>query len=119
MPAKSSRVSKPAQVPQSWNASGIEEVEVPRHPSVFGAGLIALDLVANADSSSSFRAQAGGTCGNVLTALAYLGWNSYPIARLNDDAASRVVRADLTRWGVHLDHASAHQGPIRRLSFSR
>jgi fructokinase len=84
----------------------MKTAEGPRHPSAFGAGLIALDLIVSADSSSSFRAHAGGTCGNVLTALAYLGWNSYPIARLGDDAASQVVRADLSRWGVHLDHAS-------------
>ena len=84
----------------------MKKAEGPRHPNAFGAGLIALDLIVNADSSSSFRAHAGGTCGNVLTALAYLGWNSYPIARLGDDAASQVVRADLSRWGIHLDHAS-------------
>lgn len=106
MLSKSRSAPKPARVVKSSEASGVKKAEGPRHPSAFGTGLIALDLVVSADSSSSFRAQAGGTCGNVLTALAYLGWNSYPIARLGDDAASQVVRADLSRWGVHLDHAS-------------
>jgi sugar/nucleoside kinase (ribokinase family) len=91
---------------------GVKDAKRPSQLSVFGSGLIALDLIVTAESSSSFRAHAGGTCGNVLTVLAYLGWNSYPIARLGDDAASQVVRADLGRWGVHLDHAgctpSAH-----------
>jgi sugar/nucleoside kinase (ribokinase family) len=73
-------------------------------PRAFGAGLIALDLIVSAESS--FRAHVGGTCGNVLTALAYLGWDSYPIARLGNDSASQVVRADLSKWGVHLDHTS-------------
>ena len=77
-----------------------------KKPRVFGAGLIALDLVVGPDSGPSFQAYAGGTCGNVLTALAYLGWDSYPIARLGADAASQVVRTDMERWGVHLDHAS-------------
>jgi sugar/nucleoside kinase (ribokinase family) len=92
--------------------SGAKNAERLSEPSVFGSGLIALDLIVSAECSSSIRAHAGGTCGNVLTVLAYLGWNSYPIARLGDDAASQVVRADLGRWDVHLDHAgcipSAH-----------
>ena len=106
MPSKSRSAPKPARAAKSSKASGVEKAEGPRHSSAFGAGLIALDLIVSADSSSSFRAHAGGTCGNVLTLLAYLGWNSYPIARLGADAASQVVRADLSRWGVHLDHAN-------------
>jgi len=105
MPSKSQSAPRPAGAIKSSGAS-VKKAEGPRHPNAFGAGLIALDLIVSADSPSSFGAHAGGTCGNVLTALAYLGWNSYPIARLGDDAASQVVRADLSRWGVHLDHAS-------------
>ena len=78
----------------------------PSKPTVFGAGLIALDLVVSADPEAPVRAWAGGTCGNVLSILAYLGWDSYPVARLNGDAASEHVRADMARWGVHLDYAS-------------
>ncbi len=106
MLSKSRSARKPAQALKSSEASGAKKAEGPSQPSVFGAGLIALDLIVSADSSSSFPAHAGGTCGNVLAALAYLGWNSYPIARLGDDAASQVLRADLSRWGVHLNHAS-------------
>ena len=74
-------------------------------PKVFGTGLIALDLVVGPDPESPVRAWAGGTCGNVLSILAYLGWDSYPVARMNDDVASDRVRADLKRWGVHADWA--------------
>ena len=91
--------------PRSTKAPAPKTVGRPSCPTVFGSGLIALDLVVSKETSSSFRAHAGGTCGNVLTILAYLGWNSYPIARFGDDAASEVVRADLRRWGVHLDYA--------------
>ena len=73
-------------------------------PKVFGTGLIALDLVIGPDEDAGIRAWAGGTCGNVLSILAYLGWNSYPIARMNSDMASRRVSADMAHWGVHLDH---------------
>ena len=71
-------------------------------PKVFGTGLIALDLVIGPDPESPVRAWAGGTCGNVLSILAYLGWDSYPIARMNDDVASERVRKDMKRWGVRL-----------------
>lgn len=52
------------------------------------------------------RSWTGGTCGNVLSILAYLGWNAYPITRLNGDPASIRMRADMERWGVRLDYAS-------------
>ena len=75
-------------------------------PAVFGTGLIALDLVVSLDSSADVKASAGGSCGNVLSILAYLGWSSFPIARLNGDAASQRVRADFRRWKVQLKYVS-------------
>ena len=75
-------------------------------PKVFGTGLIALDLVVGPDPEVPVSSWAGGTCGNVLTILAYLGWDAYPIARMNDDVASDRVRADMKHWGVHLDWAN-------------
>lgn len=75
-------------------------------PQVFGTGLIALDLVISADPETPVRAWAGGTCGNVLSILAMLGWDAYPIARLNGDPASQRVRADMKKWGVQLKYAS-------------
>ena len=75
-------------------------------PKVFGTGLIALDLVIGPDPETPVRSWAGGTCGNVLSILAYLGWDAYPIARMNDDMASGRVRTDMQRWGVRLDWAN-------------
>jgi sugar/nucleoside kinase (ribokinase family) len=75
-------------------------------PAAFGTGLIALDMVMSTDASQPVRSWTGGTCGNVLSILSYLGWDTYPIARLNGDAASLRVKADLQRWGVHLDYAA-------------
>lgn len=75
-------------------------------PIIFGTGLVALDLVVGPDPSGPVQVSAGGTCGNVLAALAYLGWGSYPIARMNGDAASAMLRMDLARWDVRLDFVS-------------
>jgi len=75
-------------------------------PKVFGTGLIALDLVLGLDPHAPVRCWAGGTCGNVLSILAYLGWEAFPIARMNGDPASDRVRADLSKWGMRLDFAS-------------
>jgi sugar/nucleoside kinase (ribokinase family) len=77
-----------------------------RKPKVLGTGLIALDLVIGSDAEGPIRSWTGGTCGNVLTILAYLGWDAFPIARLNGDPASIRVRADMEHWGVHLEHAT-------------
>ena len=75
-------------------------------PRIFGTGLIALDMVIGPDPEAPIRGWAGGTCGNVLSILAGLGWDAYPIARMNGDPASERVRADMKRWGVHLDWAA-------------
>lgn len=72
-------------------------------PKVFGAGLIALDWVISPDTEVPVRCWAGGTCGNVLFILAYLGWGAYPIARMNGDVASKRVHADMKHWGVRPD----------------
>ncbi len=73
-------------------------------PAIAGTGLIALDVVIPNETRSLPQLWAGGTCGNVLTALAYFGWDSYPIARLRDDALSSYINQDLARWNVRLDY---------------
>ena len=51
-------------------------------PAVTGMGLVALDMVITEPSDREPRFFAGGTCGNVLTILSYLGWAATPVARL-------------------------------------
>src|SRR5260221_12300584 len=77
-----------------------------RPPTVMGTGLIALDVVVSQSSEGATRHYAGGTCGNVLTILAFLGWDAYPLARTNGDFTSQWVREDLARFGVHADYLS-------------
>jgi fructokinase len=63
-------------------------------------GLVALDIVFTADDDTPPRSYAGGTCGNVLTILSYLGWSSIPVSRLRNDKASKRLLEDLHQWGV-------------------
>ncbi len=77
-----------------------------QNPKIIGTGLIALDVIINAEHNREPFFQAGGTCGNVLSILSFLGWDSYPIARLNGDTASRRVTEDFKRWNVKLDYAA-------------
>jgi fructokinase len=69
-------------------------------PTCIGTGLVALDVVINGNPDLPPMLRAGGSCGNVLTILSYLGWKSYPFARLRDDVAAVEVLQDMGKWGV-------------------
>lgn len=77
-----------------------------QRPKVFGTGVITLDLIIGVDPDVPVRAWTGGTCGNVLSILAMLGWDAYPIARMNRDPASQQIPADMKKWGVRRKFAS-------------
>lgn len=77
-------------------------------PAVIGTGLVALDLIFTTDVRPPV-VRAGGTCGNVLSILSYMGWASHPIARLGADPAASLIKRDLRRWDVGLEFAC--QGP--------
>lgn len=72
-------------------------------PIAAGSGLIALDIIVDGWESESPLLSAGGSCGNVMSILAYLGWQAFPIARLGDDLAANSLIDDLSRFGVRLD----------------
>lgn len=55
-----------------------------------GTGLIALDVIFD-KSETKVASAVGGSAGNVLAALAYLGWNSVPVCELGKDAAGKQV----------------------------
>ncbi len=68
-----------------------------------GVGLIALDLVVNGKPKKFKNCYAGGSCGNVLTILSFLGWDTYPIARLSKDRFANALTDDLEKWDVHIN----------------
>lgn len=74
-----------------------------RGAKAVGTGFLPLDLVYRDDDPSKLNAYAGGTCGNVLVILAYLGWEVFPIARHNDSPLAQMIRDDLKFWGAHLE----------------
>ncbi len=81
----------------------LKPLRTEHQPVVIGTGLVALDVIIPCDLNTDPYLCVGGTCGNVLTALAFLGWKSYPLARLSTNAASKRVADDLRHWGVKTD----------------
>lgn len=79
-----------------------------KQPTCIGTGLLALDIVMNGDPNKS-KIYAGGSCGNVLAILAFLGWNSYPIARFSDTNATYELLRDLSTWNVNEDLINIEQ----------
>jgi fructokinase len=79
-------------------------VTQPNAAAVLGTGRLTLDaIVTTGPEAPPPRSQAGGTCGNVLANLAYLGWSAYPLTHLGDDDPGDRFCRDLVRWGVSLD----------------
>jgi fructokinase len=70
-------------------------------PICIGAGLVALDVVMNGDPKSPFKLFVGGSCGNVLTILSFLNWETYPIARLKKNKATKELISDFNFWAVN------------------
>lgn len=77
-----------------------------------GSGFVALDVVISEGGEQHPRTWAGGTCGNVLAILAYLGWRTYPVATVGVDAGAERLVADLTQVGVDIRYIK--QEPARR-----
>lgn len=71
--------------------------------NIVGAGLVTLDIIINnSDKNPIFSA--GGTCGNVLAGLSFLGWKSTPISRAGMDLASQILVQDLLDNGVNVEY---------------
>ncbi len=73
------------------------------NPTCIGTGLVALDVVVTGKLMNDGQFLAGGSCGNVLTILSYLGWTSYPIARLSNNVATELLLEDMARWNIRDD----------------
>jgi len=65
---------------------------------------VALDVILNGSPATLPKLSAGGSCGNVLSILSYLGWKAFPIARLSNNRAGQELVRDMERWDIHTDH---------------
>jgi sugar/nucleoside kinase (ribokinase family) len=81
----------------------LTDYKINMFPICTGTGLIALDIIQYGKLQTPSKFRTGGSCGNVLTILSYLGWKTFPIARLADNNASKELIKDLLKWGVNID----------------
>lgn len=75
-----------------------------------GAGLISLDVLIWDGDMYPVSFYVGGTCGNVMMILSYMGWESYPIARLDETKDTRRVLDDMNKHRVHTDFVTTNDG---------
>lgn len=111
--AEQEGLHSPAQV--SRGDAGTIRSSNSLHPVVVGTGLVSLDVVFVDENGIEPKYWAGGTCGNVLTILAYLGWQAYPLGILGKDEAGSLLVQDIKRFGVHtrlLERAYKRHTPI-------
>lgn len=72
-------------------------------PTCLGIGLVALDVILNGNPATPVKLCVGGSCGNILSILSFLGWNSKPIARLSKNYATKNILKDLENFNVSSD----------------
>lgn len=72
--------------------------------TIAGAGFVALDLLLPGIQDLRVRRRAGGSCGNVLAILSFLGFHTVPILRLGTDEAADILVSDLQTVGVDCSH---------------
>jgi len=70
-----------------------------KQPSLVGCGFVAWDVVLGESLSVEYTG-VGGTVGNVMSIMAFLGWHTVPIVRLGDDSAGTNILRELTALGV-------------------
>lgn len=74
--------------------------------SCWGAGFVAMDVV---DVDGDLFAAVGGSCGNVMAILAWLGWETRPIARLGDDVTGGFIREEFCKLGVDMRYMTVEK----------
>ena len=77
---------------------------------ILGAGLISLDVLIRDGERLPVSYYVGGTCGNVMMILAHMGWDAFPIARLDGTKDTARLLADMKKNSVHTDFISTSDG---------
>lgn len=70
---------------------------------IIGTGFLTLDIIFNGSDKTPPKFHAGGSFGNVITILSYLGFDTYPISRLADVHITDLLIEDIKAWNVNLD----------------
>ena len=85
-------------------------MELETNSIIVGAGLISLDVLIWEGNCIPVSYYVGGTCGNVMMILSRMGWDAYPIARLDDTKDGLRVLDDMKKHHVHTDYVSTQDG---------
>ena len=66
-----------------------------------GVGTFPLDNLQekNGKDVKTIYQHVGGTCGNVMSILAWMGWHTLPAARLDNSETGLLIKADLESYG--------------------
>ena len=67
-----------------------------------GAGIYNLDTIFVKEGKEEKKVieEVGGTCGNIVTILSWLGWNTYPIARLDNSPQGLEIKKGLKKYNA-------------------
>ena len=76
--------------------------------TVIGTGIFNLDIIVKRDypewpqlrpfTDNVVMEEVGGTCGNVMCMLSWMGWVARPIASLDDSEEGRKITKDLKHY---------------------
>jgi len=78
-----------------------------KNPLCLSTGFVAMDIV---EGESETFAAAGGSCGNVMALLSFMGWQTQPVARLGSDSAGSFIKEEFEKLGVDTSHMTAASG---------
>lgn len=88
--------------------------------SIIGTGIFNLDIIVKREypqwpemrpfEDKVVLEEVGGTCGNVMSILAWMGWNVRPIACLDDSPEGLKITEDLIRYGCDCQYVTNTPG---------
>lgn len=70
---------------------------------VAGAGFVTMDVLLDVGDQLAYSG-IGGSTGNVLSILAFLGWESVPLVNLGRDRVGAAIHREFTRLGAEMSH---------------
>lgn len=76
---------------------------------VSGAGFITLDVMLGTGFQLAYTG-IGGSTGNVLSILAFLGWESLPLVNLGRDHVGATIHREFTKLGANMRHVRLDRG---------